>query len=385
MAAEIGKWPPAKSAYVHIPFCAHRCGYCNFTLVAKRDDLIKPYLEALQVELTQQGDPLPVETLYLGGGTPSYLPLPEFEQFLKLVTKWFPLEKDGEFTCEVNPVDITAERIAKMADYGINRLSFGAQSFSERSLKLLERDHSAEKIQEGVALASRSIPAICLDLIFAVPGQTLDDWKSDLQAAIAMRPGHLSTYGLTFEPGTSFWHRRDRGELSEVEEETQTAMYLQARKQLQVAGFEHYEVSNFAVPGQRSRHNQVYWSGKPYAAVGPGAARYLKGVRETNERSVSRYIKKLLAGDSPTIERETLSAEARACEWAVFGLRRLEGITRAEFAQVTGFELDLFLAPVIQKFVEMELLTDDGERVQLTEAGLLVSDQLWPDFFLYDE
>ena len=181
---------------------------------------------------------------------------------------------------------------------------------------------------------------LSLDLIFATPGETLDEWAADLEAAIALEPDHISTYGLTFERGTAFWTRRERGELAEVDEELQREMYALAIDRLTAAGYEHYEVSNFARPGRRSRHNQVYWSGDGYFAAGPGAARYVDGVRETNHRSTTTYLQRVLAGESPVAEREQLDAEARARELLVFGLRRIEGVARRDFAARTGFEID---------------------------------------------
>jgi oxygen-independent coproporphyrinogen-3 oxidase len=220
---------------------------------------------------------------------------------------------------------------------------------------------------------------VALDLIFAAPGETLAQWASDLDVALALEPDHVSTYGLTFERGTAFWNRRSHGQLSEVDEEVERAMYALAIERLTAAGLEHYEVSNFALPGQRSRHNQAYWSGDGYWAAGPGAARYVDGVRETNHRSTTTYLKRVLAGESPVADREQLSAEARARELLVFGLRRIDGVSRREFAARTGCEFDSLVAEPLRKFVGLGLLADDGERVKLTREGLFVSDAIWPE------
>jgi oxygen-independent coproporphyrinogen-3 oxidase len=201
-----------------------------------------------------------------------------------------------------------------------------------------------------------------------------------LKAAIALRPDHLSTYGLTFERGTDYWSRRERGELAAVDEELESEMYALAIDRLAAAGFEHYEVSNFAQPGNRSRHNETYWSGKGYFAAGPGAARYVDGIRETNHRSVTTYLQRVLAGESPVAECEQLDDEARARELLVFGLRRMEGVDRREFAERSGVEMDKLVATQLKKFVDLGLLSDDGERVRLTREGLFVSDAIWPEF-----
>ena len=220
---------------------------------------------------------------------------------------------------------------------------------------------------------------VSLDLIFAAPGESLAQWEDDLDAAINLTPDHVSTYGLTFEQGTAFWNRKLHGELIEVDEELQRDMYAVAIERLTAAGYEHYEVSNFARPGRRSRHNQVYWSGDGYYAAGPGAARYVNGVREINHQSTVTYLKHVLAGESPTAAREELSHEARARELLVFSLRRLEGVSRCDFYRRTGHEIDEIVAKPLEKFVALALLSDDGERIRLTREGLYVSDAIWPE------
>jgi oxygen-independent coproporphyrinogen-3 oxidase len=280
---------------------------------------------------------------------------------------------------EANPADVDAAMIDTLSALGVTRLSIGAQSFRSEKLRLLERDHDAVKIRAAVQLAKRVGMQVALDLIFGTPGETLDESRADLEAAIALEPDHVSTYGLTFERGTAFWGRHLRGELGEVDEELGREMYALAIDRLSAAGFEHYEVSNFARPERRSRHNQTYWSGKSYFAYGPGAARYIDGVRETNHRSTTKYLQRMLAGNSPVAEREQLSSEARARELLVFGLRRMEGVSRSEFRERTSFEIDALVDGALQKFVELKLLVDDGERVRLSREGLFVSDALWPE------
>jgi oxygen-independent coproporphyrinogen-3 oxidase len=216
-------------------------------------------------------------------------------------------------------------------------------------------------------------------LIFAAPGETLDLWFADLDAAIELRPDHISTYGLTFEQGTSFWSRREHGELLGVDEELERAMYAGAIDRLTAAGFEHYEVSNFARPGRRSRHNEVYWSGRGYFAAGAGAARYVGGVRETNHRSVTTWLARVLAGESPVAEREELDPEARAREHLVFSLRRLEGISTSEFRARTGYSVEELAGDAAEKFAALGLFSNDGGRLRLTREGLFVSDAIWPE------
>jgi len=375
---------PARAAYIHVPFCRHRCGYCNFTLVTGRDDLVGDYFRAIEIELASNKQLSPktdheVDTLYFGGGTPTYLSPLQLCQLVDTVREHHPLTPDGEFTIEANPADLNQSMVDTLSSLGVTRLSLGAQSFRMEKLRLLERDHQPSDIGDAVAsIRGRQIRA-ALDLIFAAPGETLQQWADDLERVIELQPDHVSTYGLTFERGTAFWKRRHRGDLNECVEGLQRDMYALAIDRLTAAGFEHYEVSNFARPGCRSRHNQVYWCGEGYFAYGPGAARYINGVRETNHRSTTTYLKRVLAGESPVEEREELAPEARARELLVFGMRRMEGVSRADFSQRTGLEVDDLIASPLGKFVALGLLADDGERIRLTREGLFVGDAIWPE------
>lgn len=374
--------PAPKSAYLHVPFCRHRCGYCNFAVVAGRSDLIADYLRAIEIELGWLKEPLPVETLYFGGGTPTQLPMAELDQLLQLAKQWFPRSSESsqfEWTVEANPADLPDEAIRLLAKRGVTRISLGAQSFHDEKLSKLERDHTAEDIGHTVASAHDAGLEVSIDLIFAAPGETLAEWESDLEQAIALGTGHVSTYGLTYEQGTTFWSRRLKAELSELDEELQRDMYLIAIERLTAAGFEHYEVSNFGMNGQHSQHNEAYWAGNEYFAVGPGAARYVEGARETNHRSTTTYLKRVLAGESPVAEREELTDEERAHERLVFGLRRLEGIDVEAFAKKTGYEVDALAGESISRFVEQKMLKREGNRLMLTREGLLVSDAIWPE------
>jgi oxygen-independent coproporphyrinogen III oxidase len=386
-----------RAAYIHVPFCRHRCGYCNFTLVAGRDDLIEDYLRAVELELRRVGiahhdnwvdaemvggaHPTSdeIDTLYFGGGTPTRLSAKQLRRLADAVFRRHPLADHYEWTVEANPSDVNVSLIDALSEMGVTRLSLGGQSFRPEKLRVLERDHEPDDIATAIGLARSAGIQVSLDLIFATPGETLSDWESDLASALAVEPDHVSSYGLTFERGTAFWSRRLRGQFIEVDEELQREMYALAIDRLTPAGFEHYEVSNFARPGCRSRHNETYWSGDGYFAYGPGAARYIDGVRETNHRSTTTYLKRMLAGGSPIAERERLSPEARAREHLVFALRRLEGVSRREFTARTGGSIDALVGNPLRKFVALGLLDDDGERIRLTREGLFVSDAIWPE------
>lgn len=379
MAAQTLDQTP-QAAYIHVPFCVHRCGYCDFTLVARRDDLIGEYLRALEIDLQTLGEPKPVATLFLGGGTPTHLPPRELARLLELVRQWFPLKEGDEFSVEANPAGLTAEKIDVLADAGVNRLSLGVQSFDEAVLKFLERDHVQADIIQAVQNVRRRIANHSLDLIFGVPGQSLESWRGTLENALALEPTHLSTYGLTFEKGTAFWTRLMKGQIQQTPDELERGMYSHSMETLSSAGFEQYELSNFARPGFRCRHNQIYWRCEPYWGFGPGAARYLNGRREMNHKSVTTWIKRVLAGDSPIMDFEELSAEDRARELAVLGLRMCEGIDMADFEKRTGSSLELLAPEAIARHRSQGFLEETTSHLRLTREGRFVADSVVSDF-----
>lgn len=374
MGAVPGEAPQA--AYVHVPFCAHQCGYCDFAVVAGQDHLIALYLEALAAELATLQVPRPVRTLFLGGGTPTYLTPDLLERLLTTLGHWLPLEADGEFSVEANPGTLTADKVAVLADHGVNRVSLGAQSFNAAVLGVLERDHVPADVPRAVERVRQRIDNVSLDLIFGVPGQTLADWQADLATALALAPDHVSTYGLTYEKGTRLWKQRRAGRIQPLPEEDELTLYTCGIDTLEAAGFEHYELSNFARPGRRCRHNQVYWANQPYYGFGMGAARYIQGRRELNTRDLRTYLRRVLAGEPATFQVEELSAEERARETLALQLRRAEGIERRQFKEQTGFDLDALAGPALPRLHMLELIETDARGIRLTRRGKGVADSV---------
>lgn len=370
----------ARSVYIHIPFCAHHCGYCNFSVAAGRDDLIDAYLVALEREIASLSAPWEVDTIYLGGGTPNHLAPGQLNRLLDSLRTWFRLSPAGEFSMEANPERFDQQRAEIAAAHGVNRISLGAQSFNAEKLALLERSHSAAEIVSSVQLAKERAMQVSLDLIFGVQGESLANWRNDLQRGMELEPDHISTYGLTYEKGTAFWSRRLKGDLQSIDEDLDQQLYLAAVDDLEQGGWAHYEVSNHARPGRECRHNLAYWSGEDFLAFGSGAARLIHGRREVNHRSMTTYIKRVMSGQSPVAEAEELDAEDRAREFFVFSLRKIAGLRRAEFLARTGFQVEAILAKPLQKHLALGLLVDNGETIRLTRRGLLVSDSIWPDF-----
>jgi oxygen-independent coproporphyrinogen-3 oxidase len=365
-------WP--RAAYIHVPFCAHRCSYCDFAITVGRNELRDRYVDALAAEIATLGRPQPVSTLFLGGGTPSHLTAPQLERLLDVLLRWLPLEPGHEFSLEANPDSLDADKVALLADRGVNRISLGAQSFQPHLLQALGRDHSAAEIPRAVERVRARLANVSLDLIFGVPGQTLAEWRADLQAALALQPDHIATYGLTYEKGTPLWKERQRGMVRPLDEETELSLYTCAIDTLEAAGFEHYELSNFARSGRRCRHNGVYWANGAYFGFGMGAARYVNGRRELNTRDLATYLRRTLAGESPTFQAEELAPEERARETLALGLRRAEGVARSSFRAQTGFDLEHLAGAALQRYVALGMLRDDGAAVSLTRPGKYVAD-----------
>ena len=361
---------------MHVPFCAHHCGYCDFAVAVGKDDRIDDYVKALAAELALLAKPQTVETLFLGGGTPTYLDARRLGRVLGEVVRWLPLVPGAEFTVEANPESLDSEKVDVLAAHGVNRLSLGAQSFHEGMLRVLERIHRTGEVEHALDCARRRITRISLDLIFGVPGQTLQDWKTDLQRAIGLGVEHVSAYGLTYEKGTRLWKQREMGALRPLPEEAELDLYVAAMETLESAGFGQYEISSFARPGGRCRHNEVYWANDAYFGFGVGAARYVEGRRELNTRDLQTYIRRLSSGKNPTFQSEELPAEAQARETIAVQLRRVEGIQREPFRERTGFELDGLAGPAITRHVELGLLSDDGTSVSLTRRGRCVADSV---------
>ncbi len=411
-------WLDPRTAYIHVPFCAHHCGYCDFAVTAGNDHLIDLYVEAVATELATLGTPRPVESLFIGGGTPTHLSADQLGRLLEAIQRWLPLQwavgggqwtgrqnqtlgskqvaspselptahcpppTAPEFSVESNPDTLTEEKAAVLAAFGVNRVSIGVQSFQPQALAALDRRHAPEHIPRAVEAVRKHIPTVSFDLIFGAPGSTPAGWAADLDAALAFAPQHVSTYGLTYEKGTPLWKRRGRGALEPMTEDDELAMYERAMDRLAAAGFEHYEISNFARPGFRCRHNERYWANEAYYGFGVGAARYVNGVRELNVRDTKLYIRKALAGEPPAFQREELLPRARAFETMATQLRRADGIDRLRFRAQTGFDLDDLAPAALALLLANGVTTDDGVAVRLTRRGKCVADAAVAELLKY--
>lgn len=368
---------PPHSAYIHVPFCRHRCGYCDFSLVAGRDDLIDRYFQALARELSRVGHRLMLDTLYFGGGTPSHLGPDGIRQLFAILANAMVTNAGAEVSLEANPLDVTIDFVAAARDCGVNRVSLGGQSLDAATLTSLDRDHVPDDVRRAVDRLLSAACTVSVDLMIAAPGQSLAAVERDLEAVKSLGVQHVSVYCLTWEKGTNFDSLRQKGMLHRAEESLECDMFEATIDRLEAAGFEHYEVSNFARAGFRCRHNEAYWDCRPWEAFGPGAARFDGRTRITNHRSTQAWMTRVLSGEDFTGDCDAMTQEQAARERVVVGLRRRDGVDREAFEQSSGFSLDAIAGGAVRRWVAGGLAQDNGQRVQLTRKGLLVSDALW--------
>ena len=364
--------------YIHIPFCKSKCIYCDFYSLPRAEDRMDRYVSALcrqLAEIAQRTTAHTVDSVYLGGGTPSYLGEKRLRRILKTVKKHYHLSRDAEITLEANPDsagDWRALRSLRRA--GMNRLSLGVQSADDGLLRTLGRPHTFAQAEEAAAAARRArIRNLSLDLIYGLPGQDLAGWKDTLERAAALEPEHLSCYGLKVEEGTPLWDMQEKMDLPD--DDAQADMYLWTVERLGALGYEQYEISNFARPGRASRHNMKYWTLCEYAGFGPGAHSDLGDVRYAYLRSLDTYCAGVEAGVSVLESSEHIPSRERDIEYVMLGLRLTQGISRQEFEN----RYRLPFAPiqsVLERFRATGHAALAGERWRLTPEGFLVSNQI---------
>lgn len=375
-------WLKPRALYLHIPFCAHKCGYCDFASVAGQDELADCYLAALEAEISRSLATKPtVETIFVGGGTPTRLTARQLDRFFEITKAHFSLAPGGEWTVEANPGTLDPQKVSLIKQAGVTRVSLGAQSFDAAALASLERNHNPTDVFRSVDMIREAGLDWSLDLIFAAPQTTLAVWQNDLKTVLSLGPRHLSCYGLIFEKGTRLWKQLQAGLVQPVDENVEVEMYQATMETLAASGLMQYEISNYAMPGFECRHNLVYWANDAYYGFGLGAARYVDGLRATNIRDLPAYIERISQGHDVTGPREQLSPEERARETATLMIRRVQkGIDRNDFHTRTGFDLDSLAGPSIQKHLAQGFLMDDGQSVRLTTQGIFFSDTVAADF-----
>lgn len=374
--------------YVHIPFCKRRCTYCDFFSTTRLEQDGGDYVDSLLAEAALRRGELNgelVETLYLGGGTPSLLPLRLLSRLVTGLAETFDLTGVAEFTIEANPDDVTPKWCRALPALGVNRVSMGVQSFEDDVLHTIGRRHNACQAVEAVSnLRHAGIDNISIDLIYGLPGQTLESWIDTVRQALQLHPQHFSAYSLSYEEGTPLWRQRERGEVTEVAEDVCLEMYHTMVEMLQAASYEHYEISNFALSGYYSRHNSSYWDGTAYLGLGAGAHSYDGEIRRANPCDLTAYMNKIKSGTT-ACELEPLHWWERYDERVMLGLRTARGVDAHRIREDFGELAWRHFVNEVQRHIDAgNVRQDDQGRYVLTPAGVMVSnmvmgDLLWDD------
>ena len=369
------------SAYVHIPFCTQICYYCDFSKVFIKNQPVDSYLEHLLEEFRSY-DIQKLRTLYIGGGTPTALSASQLEVLLKGLTKNLNLSVLEELTIEANPGDLDADKIAVLKNSAVNRVSLGVQTFDDKMLKKIGRSHLEKDIYENIdRLKLAGFDNISIDLIYALPGQTMEQVKENVAKAIGLDIPHMSLYSLILENHTVFMNRMRRGKLPLPKEELEAEMFEYIIAELERAGFEHYEISNFSKSGFESRHNLMYWDNAEYYGIGAGASGYVNGVRYKNHGPIRHYLSAVEEGNA-RITEEHLSQKEQMEEEMFLGLRKKSGVSMARFEEKFGRSFDGLYGEIVRDLVQQGLMQIEGDRVRMTKRGLFLGDTVAERFIL---
>ncbi len=369
------------SAYVHIPFCTQICYYCDFSKVFIKNQPVDSYLEHLLEEFCSY-DIQKLRTLYIGGGTPTALSASQLEVLLKGLTENLDLSVLEELTIEANPGDLDADKIAVLKNSAVNRVSLGVQTFDNKMLKKIGRSHLEKDIYENIdRLKLAGFDNISIDLIYALPGQTMEQVKENVAKAIGLDIPHMSLYSLILENHTVFMNRMRRGKLPLPKEELEAEMFEYIIAELERAGFEHYEISNFSKSGFESRHNLMYWDNAEYYGIGAGASGYVNGIRYKNHGPIRHYLSAVEEGNA-RITEEHLSQKEQMEEEMFLGLRKKSGVSMARFEEKFGRSFDELYGEIVRDLVQKGLMQIEGDRVRMTKRGLFLGDTVAERFIL---
>jgi putative oxygen-independent coproporphyrinogen III oxidase len=375
------------SAYIHIPFCEHICYYCDFNKVFLEGQPVDEYIDMLlkEIELSKENMSVDtLETLYVGGGTPTSLSAAQLDKLLAGIRERLPFDpKVKEFTVEANPGDLTREKLQVMKNYGVNRLSMGVQTFDNKLLKKIGRKHTAEDVYQTMSfLEAENFSNVSIDLIYALPGQTLEGYRDTLTRALELDLPHYSLYSLILENKTMFMNWVRQGRLELPDQETETKMFEETIEAMEKSGRHQYEISNFALEGHESRHNLMYWNNEHYFGFGAGASGYLGDRRYRNKGPIQHYLQPLRENQLPVLEIEELSRKNQIEEEMFLGLRKKEGVSKQRFYEKYQTELEELYGDVLAELEKEELLINAKENVLLTPKGIFLGNNVFERFLL---
>ncbi|ACG62551.1 TPA: oxygen-independent coproporphyrinogen III oxidase [Streptococcus equi subsp. zooepidemicus] len=369
------------SAYVHIPFCTQICYYCDFSKVFIKNQPVDAYLEALIKEF-ESYQISSLKTLYIGGGTPTAITAKQLDYLLSHLQQHLQLDQLEEFTIEANPGDLTEDKIAVLRQSAVNRISLGVQTFNDKQLKQIGRSHTEAQIYATIAsLKEAGFQNISIDLIYALPGQTMQQVKENVAKALSLDIPHLSLYSLILEHHTVFMNKMRRGKLQLPTEDLEAEMFEYIISEMEANGFEHYEISNFTKPGFESRHNLMYWNNDEYFGCGAGASGYLNGIRYRNRVPIQHYLKAVADGNA-RLSEEVLTKEEMMEEELFLGLRKKSGVSVSRFQEKFGLSFESRYGSVVRELQAQGLLVKDKDFVRMTKKGLFLGDSVAEKFIL---
>ena len=375
-----------RAAYIHIPFCSHICYYCDFNKVFIEGQPVDEYVDLLvrEMQLRAKAHPIsPLETLYIGGGTPSTLTPKQLATLFEGIHRYLPLEKNCEFTMELNPDDGQMERLEVMKEYGVNRISMGVQSFNDELLKKIGRKHSKKTVLESIGNARKlGFENMSIDLIFRLPQQTIQDFEDSLKIAMELDLPHYSIYSLILEQKTVFYNLMRQGKLPLPTQDEEADMFQLAMDSMESFGRHHYEISNYALPGFESRHNLHYWKADEYLGFGAGAHGYLNQERYQNYGPIQHYLEPLRNSQLPILQKDVLSKKSQIEEFMFLGLRKMSGVSNLEFKRRFGRNMNDIYQDIIEDLLEQELIQLTTEGIALTHKGKFLGNNVFQAFLL---
>ena len=373
-----------RGVYIHIPFCHQICNYCDFNKFYFHNQPVDEYIESLGKEMALWQDDLAkakIETIFLGGGTPTALSLEQLERLLTLIHQYIPLEHVKEFSSEANPDELTLEKMWLMRKFGVNRLSMGVQTFNQDLLKILGRTHSNKHVYDVIQYAKQTeFPSISIDLMYGLPNQTMEQWKESLQEAFRLKIPHISAYSLLVEPKTIFYNLLSKGKLSLPGEDLEAEMYGYLMDEMKRNGYKQYEISNFSYEGKASEHNLLYWNNDEYIGLGAGAHGYVNSIRYSNHGPLKKYMQQLEIGEKPVMMQKEVTYEEKMEEEMFLGLRKNQGVSLSNFEKRYGKSLYEAYGNEIEELLKKELIEIKNDYVFLTNRGRFVGNEVFQYF-----
>ena len=373
-----------RGVYIHIPFCHQICNYCDFNKFFFQNQPVDEYIESLGKEMALWQNDLEkakIDTIFIGGGTPTSLTVEQLDRLLSLVHQYIPMEHVAEFSSEANPDELTLEKMQLMRKYGVNRLSMGVQTFDQDLLKILGRTHSNDHVYDVIENAKQTeFPSISIDLMYGLPNQTMDQWKASLQEAFRLKIPHISAYSLLVEPKTIFYNLLSKGKLSLPGEDLEAEMYSYLLEEMKSHGYTQYEISNFAYEEKESKHNLLYWNNDEYIGLGAGAHGYVSGVRYSNHGPLKKYMQTIDLGEKPLMMQKEVTKVEKMEEEMFLGLRKNRGVSLETFEERYSLTLREVYGKELDELLYKELIVIENDFVKLTTRGRFMGNTVFQYF-----